>query len=303
MSTSAAFEARYIGRWIAEDRSARDLEPRDYCILVRQKADDYENELSAGFAEAGLSLRNESHALGRTTLQDLLSDDLGRIAIGILRLAAVPRAPATWTMVSSALETIRAIDPDDETQCRRVDSDLSAFIRDLRTALNLAAPTPDAAGEIAGQILAFLDLKAIAGSYPAYSTGDLLEIMAEAFGLHLSDSAADAQDWEQCVDAYDGVDKVPLMTVHKSKGLEYDTILFVGMDDQAWWSYSADNPEGLATFFVALSRAKQRAIFAFCQARGRRQRIANLYALLTDAGVPEIPIPADTAPWDRDLDF
>src|SRR5258706_11438634 len=49
-------------------------------------------------------------------------------------------------------------------------------------------------------------------------------------------------------------------------------------------------PEGLATFFVALSRAKQRAIFAFCQGRGQRRRVADLFQLLTDAGVPEIAI-------------
>jgi hypothetical protein len=52
----------------------------------------------------------------------------------------------------------------------------------------------------------------------------------------------------------------------------------------------AGNLEGLATFFVALSRAKQRAIFAFCQGRGQRRRVADLYRLLTDAGVPEIAI-------------
>ncbi len=78
------------------------------------------------------------------------------------------------------------------------------------------------------------------------------------------------------------------MTVHKSKGLEYDTVLFVGLDDKMWWSHSPDNPEGLATFFVALSRAKQRAIFTFCRARGKRDKVADLYKLLRDAGVREI---------------
>ena len=78
------------------------------------------------------------------------------------------------------------------------------------------------------------------------------------------------------------------MTVHKSKGLEYDTMIFVGLDDQMWWSYSPHNPEGMATFFVALSRAKQRAIFTFCRARGERVRVAALYDLLSHAGVPEI---------------
>jgi len=80
------------------------------------------------------------------------------------------------------------------------------------------------------------------------------------------------------------------MTVHKSKGLEYDTVLFLGLDDQMWWSYNPGNPEGIATFFVALSRAKQRAIFTFCQSRGTRTRIADLYALLRTAGVPEVTV-------------
>ena len=95
-------------------------------------------------------------------------------------------------------------------------------------------------------------------------------------------------DWTDCLDRFEGVNQIPLMTVHKSKGLEYDTILFVGLDDAMWWSYSPRNPEGIATFFVALSRAKQRAIFTFCRARGDRTRIADLYRLLRDAGVAEM---------------
>lgn len=78
------------------------------------------------------------------------------------------------------------------------------------------------------------------------------------------------------------------MTIHKSKGLEFDTVIFVGLDDSSWWSYSAQNPEGMATFFVALSRAKQRAIFTYCSSRGNRRKISELYQLLSDAGVPEI---------------
>jgi superfamily I DNA/RNA helicase len=78
------------------------------------------------------------------------------------------------------------------------------------------------------------------------------------------------------------------MTVHKSKGLEYDTMIFIGLDDDSWWSHSPSNPDGLATFFVALSRAKQRAIFTFCSGRGNRRKVADLYRLLRTANVPEV---------------
>ena len=78
------------------------------------------------------------------------------------------------------------------------------------------------------------------------------------------------------------------MTIHKSKGLEYHTVAFVGLDDAAWWSYAREVTESTAGFFVAFTRAKQRVIFTYCPSRGRRNEIEPLYALLAQAGVRTI---------------
>lgn len=118
----------------------------------------------------------------------------------------------------------------------------------------------------------------------------MLALTLEAFGLHFADCAGASQSWDECIDRFVGANDVPMMTIHKSKGLEYDTVLFVGLDDRSWWSHSQGNPEGIASFFVALSRPKQRAVFMFCQNRGTRQKVADLYQLLTDAGVKETVI-------------
>jgi superfamily I DNA/RNA helicase len=143
---------------------------------------------------------------------------------------------------------------------------------------------------LADSVFTFFDLRAVARVYLQYGTGELLAIVVEAFKLHLSASAEGAAGWRACLDGFEGVEQIPLMTVHKSKGLEYDTIVFVGLDDQAWWSYRPGDREGLSTFFVALSRAKQRAIFSFCQGRGQRRNVADIYQLLANAGVPEVHI-------------
>lgn len=150
-------------------------------------------------------------------------------------------------------------------------------------------PSRLAAEALAEELLAFVDPDALARTYKEYGSSEALAIAVEALRLHLAACAEGAATWEAALDRFEGVGQVPLMTVHKSKGLEYDTILFVGLDDRMWWSHSAGNPEGIATFFVALSRAKQRAIFTFCEARGQRTRVADLYQLLADAGVPEVP--------------
>lgn len=80
------------------------------------------------------------------------------------------------------------------------------------------------------------------------------------------------------------------MTIHKSKGLEYHTVIFVGLDDGAWWSFANDKKEATAGFFVAFTRAKQRVIFTYCASRGNRTKIADLYNLLTNAGVRTLKV-------------
>ena len=289
-SPTKAREAEHLAHWLKNDMAARGRAPRDYAILVKQKSDDFEADLAGAFAQEGLRLRNESHALGRTTLQDLLTDTFAKIAIALLRLGSTRRAADAWQLASTALLEIRAIATGDDLGEARTEQQLTTFVTMLRTGMANTAPSVANAAIFADRTFAFLDLLAIARTYVEYSTGDLLAIMVDAFKRHLAASVDGAPTWTDALDAFDGVGQIPLMTVHKSKGLEYDTIVFVGLDDQAWWAHRPGNPEGLATFFVALSRAKQRALFAFCRERGQRQRVAELFQLLTDAGVPEIAI-------------
>lgn len=282
-------EATHLARWITNDMATRDLSPRDYAILVKQRSDDYEKDLSSAFADNGLKIRNESHTLGRTTLQDLLSDNFAKIATGLLRLGASRRAPHAWSHVSASLLSIRSVAPDDKRGEMRAEAELSRFIATLRADMVRFPPSHANANSFVNRVVEFIDLAALRRTYIEYTSNDLLDIMEEAFRLHLADTS-DATDWIGCLDAFEGVAQIPMMTVHKSKGLEYDTIVFIGLDDEAWWAHTPGDHEGLATFFVALSRAKQRAIFSFCQQRGQRQRVAELFQLLAAAGVPEITV-------------
>lgn len=285
-----AQEASHLALWLANDMARRGKSPRDYAILVKQKSDEFEADLAPALAQVGLRLRNESHALGRTTLQDLLSDEFARTAAAILRLGSTRRAPSAWQLISAALLDIRAVRPGDHLGQTRVEGELTAFVNTLRADLASTPPSAESAAVVANRVFTFLDLRAVARTFTEYASNDLLTVMAEAFRLHLEGCAESAATWAECLDAFEGFGQIPLMTVHKSKGLEYDTIVFVGLDDHAWWAHTPGSAEGLATFFVALSRAKQRAIFSFCRERGQRRRIAELFQLLTDAGVPEISI-------------
>ena len=112
--------------------------------------------------------------------------------------------------------------------------------------------------------------------------------MIASAAIHLAQSATDAEDWTGALDTYEGLHAIPLMTIHKSKGLEYHSVIFVGLDDGAWWSFANDQVEATAGFFVAFTRAKQRVVFTYCARRGGRAKIATLYELLSQAGVRTI---------------
>jgi ATP-dependent DNA helicase Rep len=280
-------EAEYLATWVAMDLAARKKQPRDYALLVRQKAEVFERELQPLFAAAGLVIRNESKVVGKVSIQDLLVDEIGQVVLAMLRLGTRMKAPVAWQTASSAVEFLSGVDSADAFGARNAEAGLEKFLAELRTFLDANPPTQAVATAAVDKVYTFLDMQRIVRSLVRYQRNDMAQLIREGLTIHFAECADATSTWPECLDLYEGADQIPLLTVHKSKGLEYDTIAFIGLDDKSWWSHTPGNPEGLATFFVALSRAKQRAVFMFCNERGNRQKVADLYQLLTDAGVVE----------------
>lgn len=278
-------EAARLAAFVAAEMKTHNLGPRDFVLLVRQKAPDYAAVLEPAFNAAGIPLRNEAGTVGAVMLQELLAEEASELAIAILRLAMTNRAGRYWTECQEALAALQGITPDDEVAQSRVARELDAY------ALNLSKthPTPPrskaAARAIIDDIISFVGRGRLIAAHPAYGQGGWLEKVLDAAAVHLSASSASGGDWSTALDAYEGVHAIPLMTIHKSKGLEYHSVIFVGLDDGAWWSFANDQIEATAGFFVAFTRAKQRVVFTYCARRGARSKIAALYGLLEKAGV------------------
>ena len=280
-------EAQHIAKHVSEDMAGRGLRPRDYGLLVRQRAEDFEPLLGNEFAKVGLRIRNEAQRIGRTTVQDLVVEPMVALYLGLLRLATRKRDRDTWVAVAETMRHLRGDDPDAEAPSLALSRHVATFVRDLRAHLSNMPVSANACEAVLTKIDEFVDLGSVARAFPMYRNGDALPIAREAMQLHLARSANSCQAWAEALDAFEGTDCLPLMTVHKSKGLEFDTMVMIGLDDRTWWSYTPNNPEGLATFFVAVSRAKQRIVITHCSQRGSRAQVAPLFDLLRKAGVPE----------------
>jgi len=262
-------ESEILARWIEHQVNVNGVEPHEIAILVRVYANNVENELKPAFADQGLRLRNEARMAEGISIQDLLGENLTALFMPLLRLGSTARCTDAWTSAQQKLQFVYAIDPADEFGLQRLQKSLENFIRELRRTMRELEPNPAAAETIAHSVLQFVGEDALKQSVPAYERQQDFDRVWNGFRALLAECAGQADTWSGVLDEYEGLGQVPLMTIHKSKGLEFHTMIFYGLDNRTWWSLKPDNPEDLNTFFVAFTRAKQRAFFTLCTQRGQ----------------------------------
>lgn len=283
-------EAARLAAFVSSEMKAHGLGPRNFALLVRQKPADYAAALERAFEGAGIPLRNEAGYVGPMMLQELLTEEASRLVLQLLHLAMAKRAGRHWSECQAALGMLRGIAVDDTALQARLARELDAFATEFATTYPLPPTSSATSLAIVEAAIDFIGRERLLAVHPAYAQGGWLDKVIEAIASHLAASATDGADWSNALDIYEGVDAIPLMTIHKSKGLEYHTVIFVGLDDGAWWSFANDQIEATAGFFVAFTRAKQRVVFTYCARRGQRTKIATLYGLLNKAGVQTVQV-------------
>lgn len=265
---------------------AGNVEPHDVAILVRMRADEVEGQLSPAFEARGLRLRNVARNVGDIAIQDLLGEDLTQILLRLLRLGAADRSPENWNAAMRDLQFLEAVDPADEVGLQRLQQRLQAFVREIRRILRRLDPVPDFATEAARAALDFIGAQVVRRVFPSYQRQPDFDRVWNGFVLLLQECLAHAEAWPDALDELEGLGQIALMTIHKSKGLEFHTMIFYGLDNQTWWSLTPERTEELNSFFVAFTRAKQRAFFTLCIDRG--QPVVWIEDLLAPAGVRRV---------------
>lgn len=259
--------------WINEDG----IDPRDICILVKQQLQKYAGELIDYFNEHGIATRDESK------YQDLLTEEVILFIINILYLVDSDKAIDSKNYVLNFLSNINSSYSEKEVFAEEIK--LHKFIKKIRSSLqkNFIQCVED----IVDNIIIFAGTEKIKSSYPAYKNKTYFSDTISSFSQLLKDKAGEITELKAILDLITGSGVIPIMTIHKSKGLEYHTIIFMGLEDGAFWSYDKQPDEDKCAFFVALSRAKERVAFTFSRERiGKVQslkKIEELFKSLEDS--------------------
>lgn len=262
-------QCSFLVKWLTDQLQGLQIAPHDFAILVRQRPDQVEQHLRPLFSRAGLLIRNVGRHLGDIAIQDLLSEELTQILLRLLRLGVTTPSPNLWSAALQDWQFLDKIDPDDEIDQQQCRVQLEQAICEMKQVLQNTEPKPELAQNIANTALSLIRAKRLQQAFSHYQRPADFDRVWNGFVHLLQESLQHANTWSTAFDHFEGFGQIPLMTIHKSKGLEFHTIIFYGLDNETWWSLKPDRKEELQSFFVAFTRAKQRAFFTLCKQHGR----------------------------------
>jgi DNA helicase-2/ATP-dependent DNA helicase PcrA len=274
-------EAQVIAQWIAEDIAGSKRTASDFALVARQKVVDIEPFFRPELTHHGIRLRNDDASVGKTKLQDLLKNEVAQLITGLLRLAATPAGlPQVWLNVTTALGHMRGA-MGDEAATRALSDELNHIVLALRNWLNEHPQSRALLPEALEQAVSTIGFDAL----NRYSRSEELPDILKCIHARLQQVTDPALSWPALLEEYEATNAVSLLTVHRSKGLEYHTVFFLGLDDDQWWSHAEDVGGSTSAFFVGLSRAAERLVFTTTSSTARTSGIADLYGLLDQAGI------------------
>lgn len=239
------------------------INPRDICILVKQLPGNYTTHLVESLAANGIRARDE----GR--LQDLLTEEATVYVINFLKVIFSERFDKESDAVFKFLCSINL--GLDDRELLKLKRNYLDSCRQFSQKYRSVEITADILKQMVITIIMFAGQAKIKNTYIQYQQGNWLKSTMQELLKCLGEYYSQAGNMNSALDALCGKDSIPIMTTHKSKGLEYHTMVFVGLEDGAFWTYPTQADSDNNLLFVALSRAKERVLFTFCSNRGGPQ--------------------------------
>lgn len=254
-------EAQVISENIME-KISNGILPNELCILCKQLPQDYSSHIIAELGKHHVRARIENE------YQDLVKEPIVQIFLAILRLSVDRKRPQDWEFIMSAILDLWAIDSLVSVEAYfRIQDRLVEEIRILNSMMKDVKSKREF-HVVLKYILDFWGLPHIKAMFPTYNQGSYLTDLLTKFQNFMWEELVFTQNnWLLAIENFEGLHSIPIMTIHKSKGLEYEAVYFVGLEDSAFWNFKNQSEEDRCAFFVALSRAKREVMFTFCNYR------------------------------------
>lgn len=283
--SSQQHEAEKVAEYIDRKKQEQGLTGDQFAVIVKQYSSDFAEDLEPSFENRDLKIRDESQ------LQEVLSQNLTDVLLNFLRVGSSDSPGTHWIQCCNFMESINITGTEvDRLESKRIRQDLADFHEDLRgVMMKGVVNSEDELRRVLQVIIENIGKSRIQSKFQEYRRDRDFRLWYGRLVEHMTPVLERHTDWDEALDEFEGRDVTPVMTIHKSKGLEYHTVFFLAFEDDSWWTIHSDRSdsqieESKRAFFVGFSRAEQRVIFTNCKARSRCQEVKWLYKKLAQAG-------------------
>ena len=251
-------------------------------ILARLRVNDVEDRIKAAFRDQNLKVRNEARTVGGIAIQDLVNEKAYSFLLASVKLAVNVRDGQPFQHCRNTIADVRGADLNSDKGHSETLHAVRSIIGELEHLINGRNPSEVTGREIADLILVHIERGELQRTYREYIGGERLNSTINGFEAFFDECRDGSASWSECISNMEGSDSVRLMTIHKSKGLEYHTVIFAEFNDDAFWG----NDDDVNVFFVALSRACERVYFSFTKDSKGSKNVMELYKKLQSSQVP-----------------
>lgn len=251
-------EAEYLADLIAGWVKTEQLPPSEIAVLVSKQLDLYADHLMAALEARGIPFRNEQQ------MQDITVEPAARLIVDYLSCLYGQREPKAWSRLINQL--ILFADDEFQSNARK---ELDRLIKQQREAVLLAEvlDVPFSGWrESVRAILNQISIETLVALSPDYESHDRLKEVVRDTKLRIEELLKLEPDLPKALERFSDDQSVRILTIHKSKGLEFDSVIIMAVEKEIFFGNQAENR---CAFFVGVSRAKRRLVLTHADKRER----------------------------------
>lgn len=249
-------EAFGVTDWVRE-RLEAGVVAEDIALLFPRQPNLYAAKVRSALEAAAIPIDPGD------TVHSLRSEPLAHLIVDHLRLVTGTPAPDAYARLTGS-ELFRAETETESDRRRHEWSKLRRRVRDRSGEGAASLRNPSALITAVAEFTTLFPRETIASLHPAYTDSGCTEQVQFNLVAHLETLLSGPGDVAGLLQRFGSAEGVQIMTIHKSKGLEFDSVALMGVEQETYWADIADER---ALYFVGVSRAKENLLLTHASTR------------------------------------